>query len=154
MPFENQPTRGVVKNYGVRQTGGAHGQYKSIGPVKSLSFKLDRQFLLDADNGADGLNTFLASGITVLSARAIVHTAFAADAAITFTASNSQGTIPVAAGDLDAVGVVSLTPTGNLAVGSLTTNVGVFSTTPATVVPGATDGEAEIFIEYIQTELP
>ena len=154
MTLENARVRGVIKHYGPRQTGGAHGQYKSIGPVKSLSFKINREFLTDADNGADGLNTFLASGITVLSARAIVHTAFDANAAVTFTASNSQGTIPVAAGDLDAVGVVTLTPTGNLAVGSLTTDTGVFSTSPATVVPGAVDGEAEIFIEYIQTELP
>lgn len=152
MTQEVAPVRGVIKNYGARNTGGAHGQYKSIGPVKSLSFKLNQEFLTDAANGAAGLNTFLASGITVLSAKVIVHTAFDATAAITFTASNSQGTIPIAATNLGSVGVVDLTTTGNLAVGALTTDTGVFTATGA--VPGAVAGEAEVYVEYIQTELP
>lgn len=154
MTQELAPVRGVIKHYGPRDTGGAHGQYRSTGPVKSLSFKLNLDFLTDADNDADGLNTFLASGVTVTSARAIVHTPFDATAAITFTASNGQGTIPVVAGDLDAVGVTNLVPTGNLAIDAITDDVGVFSIGAANVVPGAVEGEAEIFIEYIQTQLP
>lgn len=154
MTVENARVRGVIKHYGPRHTGGAHGQYKSIGPVKTLSFKLNREFLQDADNSADGLNSYIASGCTVISARVIVHKAFDANAAITFTASNTQGTIPLAAGSLDAVGAATITTTGNLAVGGLTTDTGVFSTAPATVVPGVVDGEAEVIVEYIQTELP
>jgi hypothetical protein len=154
MTQENARIRDVIKHYGPRDTGGAHGQYKSIGPLKTLSFKLNLDFLTDADNDADGLNAFLASGVTVTSARAIVHQPFSASTAITFTASNGQGTIPVLAGDLDAVGVTTLVPTGNLAIGSITDDVGVFSIGAANVVPGTAEGEAEIFIEYIQTELP
>ncbi len=153
--METASTRGVIKNYGVRATGGAHGQYKSIGPVKSLSFKMNLEFLEDAVAGNAGLNTFLASGITVTSAKVIVHTAFDDTAAITFTGTDSedatQGTFPIAATELGTVGVVDITPTSNYASGEVTTLAS--DITVASAVAGSTEGEAELLIEYIQTSL-
>lgn len=150
MTMETMPHRGVTKNYGVRQTGGAAGQYKSIGPVKTLSYKIDRQLLLDADNGAAGLNSFVYAGSSIISARLVVHKPFDGTAAFTLTTA-TQGTFPVGAGDLDAVGATDVTPTGNLAVGALTTVTESFALTAANAVPGAVDGEAELIVEYIQT---
>lgn len=151
MTTEITGVRGVTKNYGARDTGGAVGQYKSIGPVKTLSFKLSKESLESYENGVTTLNSYVASGITVTSARLIVKEAFDATAEVTITASNAQGTIPVAATELGSTGVTDITTTGHLSVGGLTDDVGVLTVTSA--VAGAVEGEAEIILEYIQTEL-
>jgi len=153
MSFEVASKRNVVKHYGPRQTGGAHGQYKSIGPVKTLSFKINKEFLEDADAGAAGLNTFLPAGASVITARIIIKKVFSSTATITFFGSNSQGNLPIAANAMDEVGTFNITPTANLAVGKVTTQETVFSTTAAGTVPGTAEGEGELLIEYILTEL-
>ena len=58
MSQEIMPIMGVTKNYGVRTTGGAVGQYRATGPVKSLSFKINRAFLKEAASGNYSLNSF------------------------------------------------------------------------------------------------
>lgn len=151
MSLEIMPVRGVTKNYGVRRTGGAVGQYKAIGAVKSLSFKISGEFLADAEAGNAVLNTFAWEGITVTSAKLIVKSAFDATAAITFS-TDTQGTLPIAATELGTVGVIDITPTGNLSVGSVTDATESFAYTGA--VAGAVEGEAELYVEYIHTELP
>lgn len=152
MAQEITGVRGVTKNYGVRRTGGANGQYKSIGPVKTLSFKINRDWLVDAENGAVKLNSFVWEGITVVGAKLVVKKAFDATSAFTLSTA-TQGAIPVAAGSLDAVGVVDLTATGKLATGEVTT--ATEDLTVSGLVNGAgAGGEAEVFIEYLHTELP
>lgn len=154
MAFEIMPKRGVTKNYGVRATGGANGQYKSDNQEKTLSFKLDLQTLTDFAAGNYALNSYIGVGASILTAKVVVHTAFDATAAVTFQAGttadpDAQGTFPIAALELDAVGVTDITPTGNLAVGDLVDAVGNFSVLSA--VPGAVAGEAELIVTYVQT---
>lgn len=152
MAQEITGVRGVTKNYGVRRSGGANGQYKSTGPVKTLSFKINRDWLVDAENGAIKLNSFVWEGISVVSAKLVVKKVFDATSAFTLSTA-TQGTLPVAATELGSVGVVTLTPTGKLASGEVTTATEDLSVTGLVNGTGA-GGEAELIVEYLHTELP
>lgn len=142
---------GVEKNYGVRNTGGANGQYSPAGAVKSLTFKVDAQFLADAEDGNLNLNTYIPLGASVIEAYVVTHTVFGATDAITLTTS-TQGTFPVAAaGALASLGKTDITTTGNLAVDDY-----VDTTEDITVdsaVASGTEGYAEMFIKYVHTVL-
>jgi hypothetical protein len=148
MSLEITGVRGVTKNYGVRKTGGAEGQYRSINKEKTLSFLIDRQFIADAAAGQLKLNTFIPTNSTVLEAKLIVTEVFDDTTAITFS-TDSQGTVPIAATELGTVAVVDITPTGNMASGALTDATESFTYT-GVVDGGDETGEAELIITYIQ----
>ena len=142
---------GVEKNYGVRNTGGANGQYQPAGAVKSITFKVDAQFLADAAAGNLNLNTYIPSGASITEAYVVTHTVFGATDAVTLTTS-TQGTFPVAAaGALASLGKTDITTTGNLAVDDYVE--ATEDITVASAVASGTEGLAELFIKYVHTKL-
>lgn len=155
MSLEIMPVRGVTKNYGIRRCGGAEGQYTSSGPVKNLSFKINHDLQKDAKAGKLKLNTFMWKGASVVSAKLIVKKVFDATAAITFQlGSTTANKFELAATKLNTLGVVDITGGGTLAAGKLVAATEQFKAVGAAVADTNTDGEAELLIEYIQTELP
>ncbi|AFE86213.1 putative tail fiber [Salinivibrio phage CW02] len=145
MSKEIMDVRGVTKNYGIRKTGGSVGQFHADNHSKTLTFDIDHDFLVDAAAGNLKLNTFIGSGASVTSAQVHVIEAFDATAEISFDTS-TQGTLPVAATELGTVGVVDITPTGNLAVGGLTDAAEEITYSGA--VAGSTKGKAILIVEY------
>ena len=143
------PIRGTTKNYGRRHCGGANGQYRSDGPLKSLTFKINKEFLQDAKDGVVKLNSFLYPNSSVVAAKVIVYKAFSADATFKIIAKDSSGTLEIPAGDLQTVNSRSLTPIGKLAVDSIV--VDIMDLEIKDVVVGDLEGAAEVIIEYTQT---
>ena len=162
MSLAIMPIRGVSKNYGVRKTGGANGTYKATGPVKTLSFKIDYQFLKDAV--ALGiklpLSTFLPKGAVITDASLFTHKVFDELAALTLDVRKvadhaSIGTFPIAAatGGLQALGGHPITGTAGVATDVLVSDEN-YVVVSAAAVPTALvgkDGTAELIITYVGT---
>lgn len=155
MSLEIMRVRGVTKNYGVRRCGGAVGQYNSSGPVKNLSFKINHDMLKDAKAGNLKLDTFMWAGSSVISCKLIVKKVFDATAAITFQlGDNASNMFPITAGQLNQVGVTDIVGDGTLAERELVETTELFKAVSVAVADTNLDGEAELLVEYIQTELP
>ena len=162
MSLAIMPIRGVSKNYGVRKTGGANGTYKATGPVKTLSFKIDYQFLKDAV--ALGiklpLSTFLPKGAVLTDASLFTHKVFDDKAALTLEVRKSVdhasiGTFPIGAntGGLQALGGHAISGTSGVAIDNIIVDENYVVITSAAIPTALVgkDGTAELIITYIGT---
>lgn len=162
MSFETAPTRGVVVNYGTRETNGKYGgKTGNRGLVKEASWTFDYDDLPDA--AANSLGVSLPAYAKVLSARLEILTGFTSTSATTdltvglqqsdgteidndglITAAQATQTTIATRGNV--INGASGTP-GALVGTSIGAAAGELVVTPS--VDDLTAGKARVIVEYV-----